>query len=131
MSDTDLIECLLPNHLFSLLMEALEAAGTWELRPDLAENLEKEMARLLMPLDVFSVKRVAVKVDGSARALISALGGGDPRHGLHVVALFTLKLIDEGLHPDPAPRQPWWPCWSPRRPTPTRTGARAALLPGS
>lgn len=102
MSDTDLIECLLPNHLFSLLIEALEAAGTWELRPDLAENLEKEMARLLMPLDVFSVKRVAVKVDESARALVAALGSDDPRHGLHVVALFTLKLIDEGLHPDPS-----------------------------
>jgi hypothetical protein len=80
MSDTDLIECLLPSHLFSLLIEALEAAGTWELRPDLAENLEKEMARHLAPLDVFSVKRVAVKVDESARALVAALGSDDPRH---------------------------------------------------
>jgi hypothetical protein len=101
-SDTDLIECLLPAHLFCLLIERLEARGEWELRPDLEDSLTKEMARLLTPLDTFSVKRVALRVDDTVTALLRAMGADDPRHGLHVAALFTLKLIDEGLHPDPS-----------------------------
>lgn len=93
-------ELSLPAHMLILAIELCQKAG-FDLRMDVIHHLNMASARPLAQLNMFSVARVASRVEESARSLMRGLASSDPRHVLYVCAMFPLLLVDEGLLNDP------------------------------
>ncbi len=99
-SEAGLVELCTPAHILVLMAIELGKAG-WELRPDVVRHLNQAAVVPLAGLDDLTVSWIAARVDRLGRGLLEALAPDDPRLGLITCALFTLKLVHEGLFPDP------------------------------
>jgi hypothetical protein len=100
LSEQQIIEHAVPAHLMVLVMELCIKAGI-EGRSDFMLELNRAAVGPLAGLDVFSVKRLATRIDEAATNLLRDLSPDDPVKALHVCAIFALVLADEGLLQDP------------------------------
>lgn len=96
--DQKLMERCLPAHLMYLTAYDLLRKG-WILREDTRRNLNVAAAAPLVDTHQIQQRRVAKKVDGVATSMLRWLNP-DSTDGLFTTALFTLKLVDEGLLDD-------------------------------
>ncbi len=99
--DLTILELALPAHMMFLMMEQCQAVLNLELRADVMAKLNNASIAPLSQLDMFSVQRIAKRVDETARSLLHDLSPDDPRDGLYSCAQFVLKLVDEGRLNDP------------------------------
>ena len=98
--DLTILQRALPAHMLVLMIQECKKAG-FEVRADVEHHLNMAAAAPLSRIDMLSVRRIAGKIDSTARTLLHDLSPDDPRHGLYCCAQFILTLIDEGRWDDP------------------------------
>jgi len=99
--DRDVLEASVPAHMLFLTLEQAGHKGI-EVRPDVLDRLNTAAAKRFATLDLLSVSRLAKQVDDMARSLLREVFlSEDPAEAVCMAAMFTLVLVDEGLHPDP------------------------------
>ena len=84
------------GHTLFLMMEEVQKIGI-EIRPDIMHYVNLGSVAALAELDILTQQRVAKRTDDLSKSLLRDLNPHDPRHGLYVMAMFILKLVDEGL----------------------------------
>ncbi len=90
----------LPACMMSMMLIECKKQG-WELRMDVGDKLDRSAGVPLVGFDPFTIRRLATIIDGHATYLLKELSPDNPVDGLHTVAMFVLKLIDEALLGDP------------------------------
>lgn len=98
--DHKLVELLLPAHL-QLDMVGHVKKGGWEFRDDYVKYLENSVSSVLNGVDELTISRVAKRVVDIGNHMIRATGTDEPRECLMICAMFTAKIVDELLYPDP------------------------------
>jgi len=93
------IEAGLPAHLLWCMADDIRNKG-WVLRQDVFMHLSRAAAAALAGFDTLTARRLATEIDNTAAALLRDQSFSDPRTGIMACALFTLRLVSEGLFPD-------------------------------
>ena len=93
--DKAIVELGVPALMLVLMAEEAAKKG-FVLRADALHKLNMASAAPLAKLDVFSIRRMAIRINDAATTLLRDLNPDDPREGLYCCAMFTLKLVDEG-----------------------------------
>lgn len=93
------LEKAVPAHMLVLMLEECARRG-YECRSDILKHLNNAAAAALTGLDNLSISRLAKRVDDIAVNLLNRLSPEQPVDGLYCVAMFCLKLVDEGLLDD-------------------------------
>lgn len=97
--DETYMELCLPAHLMTLMVEQTSKKG-FALRMDVAHNMNVASVAPMSELDVFSIRRIAKRVDDVANTLLHGLAPEDPRDGLYACCVFCMVLVEEGLLTD-------------------------------
>jgi hypothetical protein len=97
--DKKIVETSVPAHMLILMLEKCQEIG-FECRLDVLRHLNNAAAAPLTKIDLFSVSRLAKRIDEVGTTLLNDLAPDDPRAGLYAVCMFVTKLVEEGRFPD-------------------------------
>lgn len=98
--DNIILRQIVPAHLIIVGCQQLRKIDG-ELRPDMVQNLEKSIATAMVDLDMLSISRLAKRCDEIVQALLDDIAPEKPTDIVLAGCLFILRLVDEGLAPDP------------------------------